>query len=62
MSALEILVAVAGCGVTALVVVAMILITPRGVVDLRAKARDAQRADVRQAEAPERAERVSARP
>jgi hypothetical protein len=61
-SSLEILVAVAGCGVTALVVVAMILLTPRGVVDLRAEAINTQRPDVRQAEAPVRAARVPTRP
>jgi hypothetical protein len=61
-STLEILVAVAGCGVTALVVVAMILITPRGAVDLRAQATDAQSSDVRRAGAPERTARVPTRP
>jgi|tagenome__1003787_1003787.scaffolds.fasta_scaffold20373256_3 hypothetical protein len=54
MSALDIFVGIAGCGVTALVVVAMVLITPRGVVDLRAQASDAEAPDVREAEAPER--------
>jgi hypothetical protein len=54
MSTLDIFVAVAGCGVTVLVVVAMVLITPRGVVDLRAQASDAEASDVREAEAPER--------
>jgi len=38
MSGLEILVGVAGIGVTVLVVAAMILITPRGQVDLHAQA------------------------
>jgi hypothetical protein len=61
-SALEVLVAAAGCGVTCLVVAAMILITPRGVVDLRAQATDSQSPDVRQAEAPEGSSRVPARP
>lgn len=34
MTALELIVALAGVGITALVVVGMILITPRGVVDV----------------------------
>jgi hypothetical protein len=62
MSALEVLVGVAGCGVTILVVVAMVLITPRGAVDLRAQAADAQAPDARRAEASERTARVPAGP
>ena len=42
MTGLEVLLAVAGVGVTALVVVAMILITPRGEVDLYGDAGDSQ--------------------
>lgn len=42
MSALEVLVGVAGLAVTALVVAAMILITPRGQVDLHEEATDPQ--------------------
>jgi len=61
-SALQLLIAVAGCGVTGLVVVAMILITPRGVVDLRAKATESHSPDVGQAEARQGAERVPPRP
>jgi hypothetical protein len=62
MTALELMVAAAGCGVTALVVVGMILITPRGVVDRRAKANDAQSRKADQAATAERAGRVPARP
>ena len=42
MSALEVLLAVAGFAVTALVVAGMILITPRGEVDLHGDASDSQ--------------------
>jgi hypothetical protein len=58
MSGVDILVAVAGCGVSALVVIAMILITPRGLVDLRAEANDSSFADVPEVEASGRLERV----
>jgi len=42
MTGLEVLLAVAGVGVTALVVAAMILITPRGEVDLYGEIGDSQ--------------------
>ena len=51
MSALELLVGVAGLAVTALVVAAMILITPRGQVDLHEQT-DPQGADLSRATAP----------
>jgi len=58
MSAVDIVVAVAGCGVSALVVIAMILITPRGLVDLREEANNSSRTDVPRVEVSERLERV----
>jgi hypothetical protein len=58
MSAVDIVVAVAGCGVSALVVIAMILITPRGLVDLREEAKNSSRTDVPRVEVSERLERV----
>ena len=59
---LDVVIGLLGVIVTVLVVVGMILITPRGVVDLRAQATDSQSPDVRQAEAPEGSSRVPARP
>jgi len=58
MSAVDIVVAVAGCGVSALVVIAMILITPRGLVDLREEANNSSPTDVPRVEVSERLERV----
>jgi hypothetical protein len=54
MSALEVLIALTGLGVTVLVVAAMILITPRGQVDLHGDESDAQGSDLSQAGAPRR--------
>ena len=55
MSALEVLVGVAGSAVTILVVAAMILITPRGQVDLRERADDPQGSSLSRAPAPDSA-------
>ena len=52
MSALEVLVAVAGSGVTVLVVAAMILITPRGQVDLDEHPNDPQGSNLSRTTAP----------
>ena len=49
MTALDILVAVAGLVATTLVVVGMILITPRGAIDLHSEATDAQGTDLSRA-------------
>lgn len=49
MTALDILVAVAGLVATTLVVVGMILITPRGAVDLHGEASDGQGTDLSRA-------------
>jgi hypothetical protein len=62
MTALELIVATVGCGVTALVVVGMILLTPRGVVDRRAKATAARNPKADKAATAERAARVPTRP
>ena len=59
MSGLELLVGLAGLGLTVLVVVAMILITPRGQVDLYADDSDPQGADLSRAGAPDRPARVA---
>jgi hypothetical protein len=50
---LELLLALAGVVVTVLVVAGMILITPRGVVQLDGEMRDSQGADLSRADAPE---------
>jgi len=50
MTALDVLMAVAGLVATALVVVGMILITPRGEVDLHGDATDAQGTDLSRAD------------
>ncbi len=42
MTGLDLLLAVAGCGVTVLVVVGMILITPRGQVEVHVEGSDPQ--------------------
>ena len=54
MSGLEVLVASAGLIVTVLVVAAMILMTPRGQVDLDGDETDPQGSDLSRAEAPKR--------
>ena len=61
MSGLEVVVGIAGLAVTVLVVAAMILITPRGQVDLHEDATDPQGSDLSRAEAPDRPARVAAR-
>jgi hypothetical protein len=50
MTGLEALLAIVGFSVTVLVVVGMVLLTPRGEVDLRAGARDPQGADLSRAD------------
>jgi uncharacterized iron-regulated membrane protein len=50
---LEVLLAVAGCAVTVLVIAGMILITPRGQVDLYRDATDSQGSNLSQADAPD---------
>lgn len=62
MSGLEVLVAFAGLAVTVLVVAAMILITPRGQVDLHEEAPDPQGSSLSRAEAPARQTEVPTRP
>ena len=52
MSALEVLLAVAGFGVTALVVAGMILITPRGQVPVHADGNDPENSNLSPADAP----------
>jgi hypothetical protein len=42
MTGLDVLLALAGIGVTAMVIVGMVLITPRGVVDVHAEGTDSQ--------------------
>ena len=59
MSSLEALVGIAGLAVTVLVVAAMILITPRGQVDLHGNATDPQGSDLSRAEAPDRPARLT---
>jgi hypothetical protein len=61
MSGLEVLVGIAGLGVTVLVVAAMILITPRGQVDMHGQATDPQGSDLSRAASAERPVRVAAR-
>jgi hypothetical protein len=51
MTALEVLLAVAGFGVTVLVVAGMILITPRGEVHVHADATDSQGSQLSRADA-----------
>jgi len=53
-SALEVLLAVAGFAATALVVAGMILLTPRGEVELHEDASDGQGSDLSRADAPAR--------
>jgi hypothetical protein len=62
MTALDVLLAVAGCAVTALVVAAMILMTPRGEVDLYGDASDPQGSELSRADAEERADGTARRP
>jgi hypothetical protein len=54
MSGLEALLAVAGLSVTALVIAGMILITPRGAVDVHAHKKDRQGSNLSGAQAAER--------
>lgn len=61
MSGLEVLVALAGLSVTVLVVAAMILITPRGQVDLHHDETDPQGSDLSRAGAPTRPARARTR-
>jgi hypothetical protein len=61
MTALEVLLAVAGFAVTALVVAGMILITPRGEVDLHRDAPDSQGAQLSRADAGGRADGTARR-
>ena len=58
MSGLELLVGIAGFGVTVLVVVAMILITPRGQVDLHGQVTDPQGSDLSRPATPDRSPRA----
>ena len=53
MTGLEVLLAVAGSAVTVLVIAGMILITPRGEVDLYGDATDPQGSNLSQADAPD---------
>ena len=55
MTGLEVLLGVAGLVVTVLVVAGMILITPRGEMQLDREVRDGQGAELSRAEAPEQA-------
>jgi hypothetical protein len=50
---LEVLLAVVGFAVTMLVIAGMILITPRGAVDVYGDATDPQGSDLSQADAPD---------
>ena len=52
MSALDVLLAVAGFAATALVVAGMILLTPRGEVDVHEGATDGQGSELSRAEPP----------
>ena len=58
MSSLEVLVGVAGSLVTLLVVAAMILITPRGQVDLQEPTSDPKGSNLSQATAPDKGNRT----
>jgi hypothetical protein len=51
---LEVLLAIAGVGVTALVGAGMILITPRGVVDVHAEGTDPQGSNLSPTRSPDR--------
>jgi hypothetical protein len=62
MTSLDVLLAVAGFAATALVVAGMILLTPRGEVDLREDAPDSQGAQLSRADAPLAAPSLSAPP
>ena len=53
MTGLEVLLAVAGFAATVLVVAGMILITPRGEVDLHGDATDPQGSDLSRADPPD---------
>jgi hypothetical protein len=55
MSSLDILLAIAGFGATALVVAGMILLTPRGEVDVHDDATNSQGAQLSRADAPAKA-------
>jgi hypothetical protein len=61
MSGLEVLIGIAGFSVTVLVVAAMILITPRGQVDLHAHETDPQGSNLSRAPTASRPERVATR-
>ena len=56
MSGLDVLLAVVGCAVTALTIVGMVLITPRGGVDLYTDEPDSQGVDLSRALAPHAAD------
>jgi flagellar biosynthesis/type III secretory pathway M-ring protein FliF/YscJ len=62
MSGLDVLLAVAGFAVTALVVAAMILMTPHGEVDLYGDASDSQGSELSRADAQQRADGTARRP
>lgn len=53
MTGLEVLLAVAGFAMTVLVVAGMILITPRGLVDVNGDATDPQGSDLSRADVPD---------
>jgi hypothetical protein len=55
-SGLDVLLAVVGCAVTALTIVGMVLITPRGGVDLYTDAPESQGVDLSRALAPHAAD------
>jgi len=62
MTGLEILLGVAGVVVTVLVIAGMVLITPRSVVDVHAKAVDSQGAELSRAGAADRPAPVGTNP
>ena len=62
MTGLELLLALAGVVVAVLVVAGMILITPRGEVQLDGAVRDRQGANLSRADAEERADGTARRP
>jgi hypothetical protein len=61
MTGLEVLIAVAGLIATALVIVGMVLITPRGVVDVHVEGTDSGGSNLSGRQAPERDPRVPTR-
>jgi hypothetical protein len=61
-SGLDVLLALAGITVTVLVVAAMILITPRGQVDLHGPDADSQGSELSRAETPGRAAELHSNP